>query len=61
MCMYGPPGIGHHPVQATPLPRSDCSGDRTLTGPPLVSWLAAPNAAEAAAPERELVAATSES
>ena len=42
MCLFGPPSIARRPVQATPLPRSDCSGDKTLTGPPLVAWLAAP-------------------
>jgi hypothetical protein len=52
MCMYGPPGVGHHPAQATPLPRSDCSSDRAVTGPPLVTWLAAP--VPRAEPEREV-------
>jgi len=42
MCLFGPPSIGHRPVQATPLPRSDCSSDQTVSGPPLVAWLAAP-------------------
>jgi hypothetical protein len=42
MCMYGPPSTGRRPAQATPLPRSDCSSDGTITGPPLVAWLAAP-------------------
>jgi len=39
MCLYGPPSPGR---QATPLARSDCSSDQTLTGPPLVAWLASP-------------------
>jgi hypothetical protein len=42
MCLFGPPGAGR---QAAPLARSDCSSDQTLTGPPLVAWLAAPVAA----------------
>ena len=42
MCLFGPPSTGRRPVQATPLPRSDCSSDQSLTGPPLVAWLAAP-------------------
>jgi hypothetical protein len=58
--MYGPPGVGHHPVQATSLPRSDCSDDSTLTGPPLASWLAAPVASAPPAPDRELVGTTGE-
>jgi hypothetical protein len=39
MCLYGPPSAAR---QATPLARSDCSSDQTLTGPTLVAWLAAP-------------------
>jgi len=42
MCLFGPPSAGRRPVQATSLPRSDCSSDTTVTGPPLVAWLAAP-------------------
>jgi len=46
MCLYGPPNPAR---QAAPLARSDCSGDQTLTGPPLVAWLAAPVSTAAAA------------
>jgi hypothetical protein len=50
MCLFGPPGTGR---QAAPLARSDCSSDQTLTGPPLVAWLAAP-VATTPLDEREL-------
>lgn len=58
MCMYGPPGVGHLPLQPSALPRSDCSGDTTRTGPPLAAWLATPPPSPSRdEPERELVVA----